>query len=191
MSVVKLGSNIASLSAQRRLSDSTRELSHTYERLASGLRINRASDDAAGLSISQSLRADAKIFTQGLRNLNDGISLFNIAESAIEQLSNITVRLKELADRQPTAATAVRKEKHSIVRPRPSAKNISAFQKQPNSMAAICLADRWAKSIFKQALEITQCFPRESAEQLGWEVLAQRSRMRWKAPPPMPSPLGT
>ena len=98
MSVVKLGSNIASLSAQRRLSDSTHQLSKTFERLSSGLRINRASDDAAGLAISESLRADTKIFTQGIRNLNDGISLFNIAETAIDQLSAITTRLTELAE---------------------------------------------------------------------------------------------
>ena len=98
VSVVKLGSNIASLSAQRRLAEGPDLLTRTVERLASGQRIHRASDDAAGLSIADSLRADSRVFAQGVRNLNDGISLLNIADGAIEQLSQITIRLVELAE---------------------------------------------------------------------------------------------
>ena len=94
---VRLGSNIASLGAQRRLADTSSALSTTFERLSSGQRINRASDDAAGLAISDTLRAKSRIYTQGVRNLNDGISLLNIADSAIENLSSIVVRLEELA----------------------------------------------------------------------------------------------
>ena len=97
MTAVKLGSNIASLTAQRRLAEGTSQLSKTFERLSSGMRINRSSDDAAGLSISESLKADRRVFNQGVRNLNDGLSLLNIADGAIENLSNIVVRLKELA----------------------------------------------------------------------------------------------
>lgn len=93
-----LGSNIQSLNAQRRLAENTASLSGVFERLSSGLRINRAADDAAGLAISDSLRADSRVFNQGVRNLNDGISLLNIADGAIEQLSGITIRLKELAE---------------------------------------------------------------------------------------------
>jgi flagellin len=95
---VSLGSNIASLGAQRRLAENTSSLSKTFERLSSGQRINRSSDDAAGLAISDSLRADSRIFNQGIRNFNDGLSLLNIADSAIENLSSITIRLKELAE---------------------------------------------------------------------------------------------
>lgn len=98
MSVIKLGSNIASLTAQRRLAESTQTLSRTYERLSSGQRINRASDDATGLAISQSLRADAKVFAQGHRNLNDGLSLLNIADSGLGEFSSIITRLEELAE---------------------------------------------------------------------------------------------
>ena len=93
-----IGSNLASLNAQRRLAEGTAQLSTTFERLSSGMRINRASDDAAGLSISDSLRADRRVFNQGIRNLNDGISLLSIADAAIESLSHIVVRLKELAE---------------------------------------------------------------------------------------------
>lgn len=95
---ITIGSNISSLSAQRRLSENTSQLSKTYERLSSGLRINRAADDAAGLAISESLRSDKRVFNQGIRNFNDGVSLLNIADGAIENLSNIVVRLKELAE---------------------------------------------------------------------------------------------
>jgi flagellin len=95
---ITIGSNIASLRAQRQLSKGTSELSKTYERLSSGLRINRASDDAAGLAISASLSTDSRVFNQGVKNLNDGLSLLNIADSALQDLSTITTRLKELAE---------------------------------------------------------------------------------------------
>jgi flagellin-like hook-associated protein FlgL len=66
--------------------------------LSSGQRINRASDDAAGLAIADSLNAQSRIFNQGVRNLNDGLSLLSIADSAIENLSDIAMRLEELAE---------------------------------------------------------------------------------------------
>jgi len=98
VTVIKIGSNITSLNAQRRLNEASASLSKTFERLSSGLRINSASDDAAGLAISSTLNSDRKVFLQGVRNLNDGISLLNVADGALEQLSNITTRLKELAE---------------------------------------------------------------------------------------------
>lgn len=98
MASIVLGSNIASLQAQRRLNQSTSTLGRSFERLASGLRINRAGDDAAGLSISESLKADRRIANQGVRNFNDATSLLNIADSTLEGLSNIVIRLKELSE---------------------------------------------------------------------------------------------
>ncbi|MEX2309834.1 MAG: FG-GAP-like repeat-containing protein [Pirellulales bacterium] len=95
---ITLGSNIASLRGQRQLSKTSAELGTVFERLSSGQRINRASDDAAGLSIADSLNAQSRIFNQGVRNLNDGLSLLNIADSAIENLSDIVIRLEELAE---------------------------------------------------------------------------------------------
>lgn len=96
--MVRIGSNIFSLNAQRRLTESTNLLSDTFERLSSGQRINKASDDAAGLSIVSSLNTDKRVFSQGIRNLNDGVSALTIAEGALEALSSIVIRLQELAE---------------------------------------------------------------------------------------------
>lgn len=98
MATIGLGSNIASLKIQRSLSDSSRVLSSTLERLSSGIRINRASDDAAGLSISTALDADVRVFNQGIRNANDGLSALNIADGALESLGLIVTRIQELAE---------------------------------------------------------------------------------------------
>lgn len=95
---VTIGSNISALQAQRHLARSTEGVSATSERLASGLRINRASDDAAGLAISSSLRADSRVFAQGIRNINDGVSALNIAQGSLQQLSDIVTRQMELAE---------------------------------------------------------------------------------------------
>ncbi len=95
---ITIATNVQSLTAQRRLSEATAAVSSTFERLASGLRINSSSDDAASLSIADSLASKSRVFTQGIRNLNDGMSLLNIADSTVEQLSSISVRLKELAE---------------------------------------------------------------------------------------------
>ena len=97
MPSVKIGSNVASLGAQRRLADSTAAFSSACERLSTGSRINKASDDAAGLSLAAALKADARIYTQAVRNVNDGLSALSIAQSALEQLSSISIRQRELA----------------------------------------------------------------------------------------------
>lgn len=101
---LKIGSNIASLNAQRRLSEASNALGRINEGLSSGLRINKASDDAAGLAISESLKVNSRVFTQGVRNINDGISSLSIAESAVEQLSGIVVRIRELATQSANGA---------------------------------------------------------------------------------------
>jgi flagellin len=95
---IKIGSNLASINAQRRLGDATSSLSSIYEKLSSGQRINRASDDAAGLAIADDLNAKGRIYTQGIRNGNDGISLLNIADSAIDALTSVVVRIRELSE---------------------------------------------------------------------------------------------
>ncbi len=94
---ITIGSNIASLQAQRRLQLSGNQLEGVFLRLSTGQRINVASDDAAGLAIADSLNADSRIYNQAVRNLNDGLSLLNIADAALAELTNITVRLEELA----------------------------------------------------------------------------------------------
>jgi flagellin len=95
---INIRTNIASLSAQRNLEESTLGLTTAFERLSSGLRINRARDDAAGLAIAESLKSDAKIASVGIRNANDGISIIAIADQAIGQIGNVLSRLAELAE---------------------------------------------------------------------------------------------
>ena len=95
---ITIGSNISSLKAQRQLTKSTASLSSTYSKLSSGMRINKASDDAAGLAIADSLKADEKIASVAIRNANDGISSIAIADGALSQVSDVLTRLAELAE---------------------------------------------------------------------------------------------
>lgn len=95
---ITLGTNISSLQGQRRLSLSTDALSRTFERLSSGQRINRAADDAAGLAIADSLRADQRVANVAIRNANDGISTIAIADSALGEIGGVLSRLAELAE---------------------------------------------------------------------------------------------
>jgi len=95
---VRLGSNIASLRSQRHFSGGTLAVSQSYERLSSGMRINRAADDAAGLAVSSSLSANSQVFSQGLKNINDGLSYLNIAQGALTELTTITDRHLKLTE---------------------------------------------------------------------------------------------
>jgi len=92
-----INTNVASLNAQRNLSTTQLQLSKSMERLSSGLRINRAGDDAAGLAISQNMQANIRSMNQAVRNANDGISLVQTAEGALNESSNILLRMRELA----------------------------------------------------------------------------------------------
>jgi flagellin-like hook-associated protein FlgL len=101
---ITLGNNIPSLKALRELDKGTKAISKTFERLSTGLRINSASDDAAGLAISSSLMADVRIYSQGLRNISDGIGILDVAVGALEQLSIIATRQLELAEQSANGA---------------------------------------------------------------------------------------
>jgi len=94
---LRINTNIASLNAQKNLARSQLELNKSLDRLSSGLRITRAGDDAAGLAISESLRAQIRGLGQAQRNANDGISVIQTAEGALNEISNILIRLRELA----------------------------------------------------------------------------------------------
>ena len=96
MSMV-IGTNVASLTAQRHLASSRNDMEQSMERLSSGKRINSAMDDAAGLSITHQLDSQISGLNQAARNANDGISLVQTAEGALEEVSNILNRMKELA----------------------------------------------------------------------------------------------
>jgi len=104
---ITLGSNIASLQAQRRLSNATGALGETYERLSSGQRINKAADDAAGLAIADSLRANQRVASVAIRNANDGISTIAIADSALGEIGNVLSRLAELSQQSANGVFSV------------------------------------------------------------------------------------
>ena len=94
---LRINTNIASLNAQKNLAKTQLSLNKSLDRLSSGLRITRAGDDAAGLAISESLRAQIRGLGQAQRNANDGISVIQTAEGALNEISNILIRLRELA----------------------------------------------------------------------------------------------
>lgn len=94
---ISVNSNLAALRAQRFLGQSTNALAKTYERLSSGQRINRASDDAAGLAIASSLRVNSRLASIGIRNAQDGISVIAVADGALSSITSVLTRLAELA----------------------------------------------------------------------------------------------
>ena len=94
---LRINTNVASLNAQRNLRGTKLAMEKTLEKLSSGQRINRAGDDAAGLAISENLKAQIRGLSQASRNAEDGISLVQIAEGALSEVSSIIIRLRELA----------------------------------------------------------------------------------------------
>ena len=99
---VRIFNNIPSLNAQRLLGINNDRLAISVERISSGLRINRAADDTAGLAISNALRSDIRVLRQAIRNANDGISLINVTEGALNEQSSILLRLRELSSQAST-----------------------------------------------------------------------------------------
>jgi flagellin len=94
---LRIKTNVASINAQRRLENATNDLRNTSAKLASGSRINKSADDAAGLSISENLRADIRSLEQNKRNALDGVSLVQTAEGGLMETNNMLIRLRELA----------------------------------------------------------------------------------------------
>jgi flagellin len=94
---LRIRTNIASLNAQRRLGNATDAMGNSAAKLASGERINKAADDAAGLAMSENLRADVRSLNQAKRNALDGVSVLQTAEGGLTETTNMLVRLRELA----------------------------------------------------------------------------------------------
>ena len=92
-----VNTNVSSINAQRKLTNATNSLNTNYQRLASGLRINSAKDDAAGLQISDRLTAQINGLNQGNRNTNDGIALAQTIEGALDESTNMLQRIRTLA----------------------------------------------------------------------------------------------
>jgi flagellin len=94
---LRINTNVAALNAQRMLGNSTKAMNESLERLSSGSRINKAGDDAAGLAISENLKGQIRGLRQAKRNASDGISLVQVTEGGLNEISNILVRLRELS----------------------------------------------------------------------------------------------
>lgn len=94
---LRIKTNVPSLTAQRRLRDTTSAMGSNMEKLASGYRINKSADDAAGLAISETLTGKIRSMNQAKRNASDGVSLIQVAEGSMNEISNILIRLRELA----------------------------------------------------------------------------------------------
>ncbi|MCU0662992.1 MAG: flagellin FliC [Myxococcota bacterium] len=107
-----INTNIASLNAQRNLGKSEGSLNTSLSRLSSGLRITAAKDDAAGLAISENLRAQIRGLTQAERNANDGISLVQTAEGALNEVSGALIRMRELAVQASTGTLGADERKY-------------------------------------------------------------------------------
>ena len=99
---LRIFNNLVSYSAQRLLSENNNKLSQVFSRISSGQRIQKSSDDSAGLMTSEALRSDVRTLRQGVRNLNEGISLLSIVDGAINEESSILIRMRELAQQSAT-----------------------------------------------------------------------------------------
>ncbi|MEC8051618.1 MAG: flagellin [Myxococcota bacterium] len=95
--MISVVTNVSSLQAQRNLNKSTNALQKSIERLSSGLRVNRAADDAARLAVSEQIRTNLKGLKQAERNSNDNISLIQTAEGALNEVTGVVSRMRELA----------------------------------------------------------------------------------------------
>jgi len=93
---LRINTNVPSINGQRNLRGSNRNMAKALERLSSGYRINSAGDDAAGLAISENLKAQIRGFRMNMRNSEDGISLVQVAEGGLNEVSSILARLREL-----------------------------------------------------------------------------------------------
>lgn len=94
---LRISTNVAAINTQRNMSNSQRLMATSSAQLASGSRINKAADDAAGLAISETMRGQIRSAIQAKRNANDGISLVQTAEGGLGEISNILIRSRELA----------------------------------------------------------------------------------------------
>ena len=99
---LRIFNNLVSYSAQRLLGENNNKLSQVFSRISSGRRILKSADDSAGMMTSEALRSDARTLRQGVRNLNEGISLLNVVDGAISEQASILIRMRELAQQSAT-----------------------------------------------------------------------------------------
>jgi len=99
---LRIFNNLASYSAQRLLSANNSKLSRIFSRIASGERIQQTSDDSAGMMTAEALKSDVRTLRQGVRNLNEGLSLLNVVDGALNEEVSIVIRMRELATQAAT-----------------------------------------------------------------------------------------
>ena len=110
---MRISTNMAAITAQRQMTGSQREIQKSMAQLASGNRITKSADDAAGLAISENLKSQIRSYSQANRNANDGISLIQTAEGGLGEISNILTRMRELGI-QASSDTVAEKERGMI-----------------------------------------------------------------------------
>jgi len=112
---LRIKSNVESITAQRQLGNNRAEMTDSLEKLSSGLRINKSADDAAGLAISESMRARIRGLAQAKRNASDGVSFLQVAEGGLGDLNNVLTRMRELTT-QAASDTIGAKERQYLNR---------------------------------------------------------------------------
>lgn len=108
---LRIGTNVQSIAAQRNLAVNSGAQKQSLEKLSSGTRINRAADDAAGLAIAEKMRSTIRSVNQGMRNANDGVSMIQTAEGAMQEVGNILVRFRELSIQAASDTVGVEERK--------------------------------------------------------------------------------
>jgi len=109
---IRINTNVAAMSARRYLYNASQRVAKSMERLSSGLRINRAADDPAGLAISERLKSQIRALNQAGRNAADGISMISVGEGALDETSNMLIRMKELAQQAQTGTLSDEQRGH-------------------------------------------------------------------------------
>ncbi len=160
---LRISTNIAAMNARRMLTNSSMATQASFERLSSGSRINKAGDDAAGLAISENLRAQIRGLRQAKRNASDGVSLVQVSEGGLNEVSNILVRLRELAV-QAASDTIGDTERSFTDREFQQLKNeIQRISETTNFNGTPLLAGR------KQAIDIQVGIHNTAADRLSWD----------------------
>ena len=99
---LRIFTNLSSLNSQRAMSINNARLGSSLERIATGIRLQRSGDDIGAMSVSESLRGDVMALKQGAKNLNDGISMIQTADGALNEQSSILIRLREITTQSAT-----------------------------------------------------------------------------------------
>ncbi len=130
---LRIATNIASIAAQRSMTGSSRELTKSFAQLSTGSRITRSGDDAAGLSISETLKSTVRGYQQAQRNANDGMSMVQVSEGGLSEISNILTRMRELGV-QAASDTVGEQERGFIDK---------EVQQLKNEMQRIAMTTKW------------------------------------------------